>query len=319
MPAVKDVTVVGCGIAGLTSAIRLLEHFPVKIIAKDLPPDTTSDIAAAFWYPYRAYPQQLVLRWSKISLDTFYLESANKLSCVVIKKLIEVFDGPFEEPWWKELVRNFRTAAPEELPLEKRSGFVTDVPLIESGAYLRYLLERFHAGGGVVEQLDEPMAELSSVYRDRAVIVNCTGLGAFHLCGDTGMFPIRGQVLRVEAPRQDVIMLDESGLSYIVPRSADCILGGTAQDNDWNLEVDRETAVGILERCQRLSPAIAGANILADRVGLRPGRNRVRLELESVTSNCAVVHNYGHGGAGFSLSWGCAQDVLDLVLQYRSS
>lgn len=316
MPAVNDVIVVGCGIAGLTSAIRLLGHFSVKIIAKDLPPDTTSDIAAAFWYPYRAYPQELVLRWSKISLDAFYLESETKDSCVVVKKLIEVFDGPLVEPWWKELVSNFRPAAPEELPAGKLSGFVADVPLIESGAYLRYLLELFHSRGGTIEQLDESLEDFSSICRDGRVIVNCTGLGAFLLCGDTSLYPIRGQLLRIEAPRQEVILLDESGLSYIVPRSADCILGGTAQDNDWNLEIDRATAVGILERCKRLSPAIAGAKILADRVGLRPGRNRVRLELESVTPNCAVVHNYGHGGAGFSLSWGCAQDVLDLVLQH---
>jgi D-amino-acid oxidase len=53
--------------------------------------------------------------------------------------------------------------------------------------------------------------------------------------------------------------------------------------------------------------------VLAHRVGLRPVRPQVRLETQAVPGGRHVVHNYGHGGAGVTLSWGCALAVAGAV------
>ena len=98
-----------------------------------------------------------------------------------------------------------------------------------------------------------------------------------------------------------------------MPRSNDCVLGGTADEGDWNTEPNPETAEGILRRCTALEPRLAGAEILEHRVGLRPGRPEVRLESETLADGTPCVHNYGHGGSGVTLSWGCAEEALELV------
>jgi D-amino-acid oxidase len=56
-------------------------------------------------------------------------------------------------------------------------------------------------------------------------------------------------------------------------------------------------------------------SVLAERVGLRPfRRSGVRLERDQLRDGRTVIHNYGHGGAGFTLSWGCAREVLDIAV-----
>jgi D-amino-acid oxidase len=159
-----------------------------------------------------------------------------------------------------------------------------------------------------VGSLDEPLAEVG-------VVVNCAGLGARQLVGDDQVYPVRGQIVRVEPLPVDRILLDEDeerGLTYIVPRSADCILGGTAELNNWSLEPDMATAQAIIERCARLVPEVREARVLGHMVGLRPGRDAVRLEAERKDGGL-VVHNYGHSGAGITLSWACAEEVAGLV------
>jgi D-amino-acid oxidase len=78
-------------------------------------------------------------------------------------------------------------------------------------------------------------------------------------------------------------------------------------------------AEAIRERCIALVPALKDATVLEHKVGLRPGRKEVRLELEPLANNRAVIHNYGHGGAGFTLSWGCAAEVADRAEAYVDS
>lgn len=100
--------------------------------------------------------------------------------------------------------------------------------------------------------------------------------------------------------------------SDIIPRLSSVVLGGTADENVEDMNVDVEAAASIRDRCIQLVPELAGAKPLADRVGIRPCRSTVRLELEWV-QGCRVVHNYGHGGSGVTLSWGCAADVVALL------
>jgi D-amino-acid oxidase len=149
------------------------------------------------------------------------------------------------------------------------------------------------------------------------VVVNCAGLGARELVGDSAVYPVRGQIVRVSNPGLTVSVRDEQhpgGRAYVHPRVDDCILGGTMDEGRWDTAVDLAAGAAILERCFDLVPALRGARVLEHVVGLRPGRSTVRLEEgEPLDSGARVVHNYGHGGAGITLSWGCAREVVTLV------
>lgn len=95
------------------------------------------------------------------------------------------------------------------------------------------------------------------------------------------------------------------------------VLGGTHQEHDYNRNPDAKDTEFILVGCSALIPSLKTAPVLREWVGLRPGRGSVRLELDNYQTNAGrkllVIHNYGHGGAGVTLSWGCAYDVLGLV------
>lgn len=150
------------------------------------------------------------------------------------------------------------------------------------------------------------------------LIVNCSGLGSRTLVGDTHVYPVRGQVLKVEAPWLKHFIRDGDGKTYIFPGVHGVTLGGTRQEGDWRLQVHRGEAEGILERSSRLEPSLTKAKVLGEWVGLRPGRRNLRVEREAVYLQgrwVPVVHNYGHGGFGVTLAWGTALDALGLVSQ----
>jgi D-amino-acid oxidase len=309
-----DVVVVGAGVLGLSAAIRLQEAgLSVRVVARDLPPDTTSGVAAAIWYPYRAYPERDVLRWGQNTYTVFEQMAATPATGVRMGVTTELFRDPVPDPWWRPAVTDLRRCRPAELPEGYRDGLVFTTPVVEMPTYLAGLWRRFGSGGGVMEQRTvESLGEFAGTTQ---AVVNCAGLGAGQLAGDATVVPIRGQVVRVENPGLDRVVLDEHGddVTYIVPRTDDCILGGTAQVGETDLQPDPRTAAAILRRCTALEPRLAGARVLGHRVGLRPGRPAVRLEREVDRDGTRCVHCYGHGGAGVTLSWGCAADVVELV------
>jgi D-amino-acid oxidase len=133
------------------------------------------------------------------------------------------------------------------------------------------------------------------------------------LSGDLTVTPVRGQVVCVEQFGLEEWTLDAAGPTYVVPRSHDIVVGGTDADGAWEPRPDPYTANEIIERASALVPEIARAKVLAHRVGLRPARPTVRLGAEMTPAGGTIVHCYGHGGAGVTASWGCADDVLALV------
>jgi D-amino-acid oxidase len=129
------------------------------------------------------------------------------------------------------------------------------------------------------------------------------------------MSPVRGQVVYVEQVGLERWWLDGAapgGPVYVVPRSKDIVVGGTDDEGEWDRRPDPDVAKLILSRAVGLVPALARAKVIGHRVGLRPARPSVRLEAEDAEGR-RVVHCYGHGGAGVTLSWGCADEVADLV------
>ena len=184
------------------------------------------------------------------------------------------------------------------------------LPVIEMPLYLPHLASRVLQGGGTIER--RRIASLDDACAASRVVVNASGLGARALCQDETVAPIRGQVVRVRNPglTQFVVDVDApNGATYIIPRSEDCVLGGTADDGAWDAVPDMSTAARIIERCAMLEPALRSVEVLEHRVGLRPGRPAVRIEAEPF-GRATVIHNYGHGGAGVTVAWGCAADVV---------
>ena len=310
-----EVLVIGCGVSGLSCGIRLLEAgFAARIWARALPPQTTSNVAAAVWYPYKAYPEALVGRWAASAYADFVQLAKIAGTGVTIREGMEIFPHPVGDPWWRDALPGFRRAEVAELPPGYQDGYVFAAPVIEMPIYLPYLMQRFSDLGGQI-QVREVRA-IEEAFAQHDVVVNCSGLGARELVGDTTLVPIRGQVVRVAQVGIERFVLDEHGprgMAYIVPRSADCILGGTAEEGNENLDPDPAIASAIVERCVALEPRLRAAAILEHRVGLRPGRPAVRLEAERPAAGKLLVHNYGHGGAGVTLSWGCARAVLELI------
>ena len=135
---------------------------------------------------------------------------------------------------------------------------------------------------------------------------------------DSQVYSVRGQVLSVQAPWLKHFIRDGDGKTYIYPGIHSVTIGGTRQEDDWRMEVDKEDTESILQRCCRLEPSLSKAKILHEWVGLRPSRNNPRVEREEVQMHgrkVPVVHNYGHGGWGVTLAWGTALDALGLVRQ----
>ncbi len=315
-----QVIVVGGGVSGLSCAVRLLEAgHPVELWTRDALDRTTSNVAAAVWYPYRVGPEELTPAWGLASYAVFKELTSVPGAGVSMRRGVELFAGRPEAAAWRADLDDFRALEPGELPDGYASGYASEVPVIEMPVYLPWLAGQVRDLGGTIVTRDAP--SLDAALAEAPVVVNCAGLGARELAGDAEVYPIRGQIVRVSRGEVDTFLFDEQhpeGVAYIVPRSGDCVLGGTAEIGVEGLEVDPAEVAAIVARCEALDPRLAGARVLGTAVGLRPGRREVRLELEPRTSTVeprrrAVIHDYGHGGAGVTLSWGCAAEVARLL------
>ena len=316
MTSRRDVTVVGAGVVGLTCALRLAEAgHGVQVVARDRGDATTSSVAAAVWYPYRALPYELVLGWAETSYQEFVgLARVEPAAGVRLRAGTELLrdDGP--DPWWASAVPDLvKVTGEPHVPAEFAIGWRFTAPVVDMSRYLPWLESRLAAPGIVPKHAD--LAHLAEPRLVGEVVVDCSGLGARTLVPDPSVTPVRGQVVVVEQVGLDEWVVDDGdgrAPTYVVPRVDDVVVGGTAEEGADDLAVDDATAAGILQRAIALVPALADARILRHKVGLRPARPTVRLDAEG-RGGRPVVHCYGHGGAGVTLSWGCAADVVDLV------
>jgi len=315
-----DILVIGCGVSGLTTGLCLLEAgHTVSIWAKELPPHTTSNVAAAIWYPYKAYPIDRVTAWGKQALQKFKTLQIVKESGIFMTTILEVRPTPSCDPWWATAVEDFRHASREELPAGYRDGYTFQTPVIDTFVYLDYLMRTFQALHGQIVQ--RTITSLAEAFAQRHIVVNCSGLGARELVGDHVLRPAKGQVVRIKPNGFRRVLVDGEGrnrLAYIVPRTHDIVLGGTDEEQNESTEVDPAVTQDILRRCAQLAPEFAAVtrdDIVNEVCGLRPVRSTVRVEAERITPDHLLVHNYGHGGAGITLSWGCAAEVVERVAE----
>ena len=307
----RKVTVVGSGIIGLTSAIALQEAgFGVRLFAKEKFDFTLSHKVGAVWFPYSIEPRKKVDRWAAVSYARYEKESEYAAGVSMISFLNAYKDLKHEE-WIHQLpAGTVREATWDELPKGMKKGLIADVPLTEPPLYLPYLFDQFLNQGGTFELKNfNSLEELAS---QDSLVVNCTGLGAKALCKDEDLHPMRGQILRAE--KLDIPSFadptQKGALSYIIGRSGDSIIGGTDYDQDWNEEEDPEDTSRILSRLRGFGIG-EPPKILETVVGLRPKRSSVRFEFDRDFPS--VFHNYGHGGAGYTVAWGCALELAQIL------
>ncbi len=298
----RRVIVVGAGVVGLTCAVRLLEAgHRVDVVARDLPLETTSSVAAALWYPYRALPQDRVTAWAATSYAVLAELAGDDRTGVRMLAGTELLREPAPDPWWRSAVPSLdRETA---LPPGYADGWTFVSPVVDMPVLLRWLVARVEELGGTLTRMN-----LSALPADGSLVVNATGLGARHFAADPTVVPVRGQVVVVEQVGIDRWTLDGAGLTYVVPRTHEVVVGGTDVEGEWSRTPDPAVAEQVLHRATALVPELEGARVLRHKVGLRPARPGVRLERVG-----DVVHCYGHGGAGVTLAWGCAAEVAEMV------
>ena len=307
-----EVIVVGGGVIGLTTAVVLAESGArVRVWTRETVELTTSAVAGALWWPYRIEPEALVGEWALQSLRVYEELAARPEETGV--RMVEGVQGGTrldELGPWARRVPGLREARAEEYA---GGGLWARLPLIDMSTHLPWLRERFLRAGGTVEEAS--VTDLTEV--PAPVVVNCTGLDSLDLVPDRSMRPVRGQLVVVENPGITTwfTSVDHAAdtSTYFFPQPGGLILGGTAEEDVWSMTPDPATAEAIIARCAAIRPEIAEARVLEHRVGLRPTRPSVRLEREVLPDGRVLVHNYGHGGAGITVAWGCAREAAELV------
>ena len=310
-----NVAIVGAGVSGLTCGVVFAEcGYRTAIFAKETGKQTTSGAAAAVWFPYDARPAKRVIPWA---LETYQVladlarMSASGVSMIELRQFSRT--GEIQIPDWA-ISLGAHPVIPRKVEGSLkffRNGFALTVPLMDTTIYLDYLANRFIAAGGSIAS-NVRLEKLEDVDSKFDLVINCAGIGARELVHDRDLEPHRGQVAVV--PRVDglscAIVCDDAPLMYAIPRTNDCVFGGTNEISD-NLAADPVTTSKIVGECSRVL-SIESPRLLSERVGLRPFRKSgVRLESDRLRDGRAVIHNYGHGGAGFTLSWGCAREVVE--------
>jgi len=263
---VTSFAVLGCGVIGLSTA-RLLQRkgFQVTIYAKDLPPETTSNIAGALWAPVSVYEDN---KAGNEFMTQFNL--ASKIS----HRIFQDFVGDKYGVWW---IRNYFLGNNFDFPGGKDLypgyqehhnaktyfGFpdVSEINtmMIEPPIYLNALMEDFYLAGGKLKVKHFDSIQTISQLPEK-VIMNCTGLGAGKLFNDKEIIPVKGQ-LTVLLPQAEInysyVLPSHDNLLYMFPRKDGIILGGTSEKGNWSLEPSAEESERILNGHHKISESLA--------------------------------------------------------------
>jgi D-amino-acid oxidase len=321
-----DVLVIGAGVSGLTTAVCLAEAGARVAVQAELPPGwTTSAVAGAIWGPHLVGPADRVDRWGLATLERLYELAGPDHPGTGIRLLggrqVAGPDG-FTEDLIGPLA-DVRPCGSSDLPEGYASGWRYTAPVISMPVYLDYLADRLTKAGGTLETGITFGSPAEAAGRTAAkVLVNCTGTGAHGFARDPDVVPVRGQAVVVRNPGLSEFFIGIGrdgaaaghGLVYLFPHESTVVLGGTQDTGSWSREPSPATAARIIAGCAAVEPALRNAEVIAHKAGLRPTRPQVRLEAEDLAGGRTLVHNYGHGGAGVTLSWGCAADAAALAL-----
>ncbi|OGM48161.1 D-amino acid oxidase [Aspergillus bombycis] len=227
------------------------------------------------------------------------------------------------------------------------SGYTHDAPIINTDKALAYLMALVQRKGAtletrVVKDLKETGQQLLVDYK-ADIIVNATGLGAKELVNDQDVYPVRGAIRRVENTRyskfrhlNDAYLVPAqmgpgdvpSKTVFIVPRNDDILYVGSIiqrHSNTMNLTPESPEVRQMWDRAGEFMPSLSHAgfvNHFPFAQGLRPfTKKNVKVRADE---DCGfpLVHNYGHGGSGWTLGIGtaqCAVYILTTIIHDRNS
>ena len=331
--AAPSICVVGAGIVGLTTAIQLQNEFPqskITIIADKFDADTTSFGAAGVFRPMRFklkgttsldFTEWVEESWrvfSNLAKSSF----AGEAGCEIIAGY-EFYSKDHDASDLQATIYSRQPVTEHEMSMfrgpKHKYGYRTTNILASPVRLLPFLMTKFKERGGVV--VFGHLKSLEELVGKFKFVVNCCGLGAKDLVQDTHMIPVRGQVIKVEAPWIKTYYYAENedgSCVYVYPAPDFVVVGGCKQFGDDELNPRKTDHDAIWQRACQVFPSLEKATQLGDWVGLRPARYPLRLEFETMefkSGRLRVVHNYGHGGDGIALSFGTAAHAVTLVKQ----
>ncbi|KAG6853358.1 hypothetical protein C0991_005032 [Blastosporella zonata] len=359
----NSVLVCGFGIIGLTTSIRLLQAgFSVTVVASHLPGDPlsayyASSAAGAHHLSFAADDDERQQMLDRKTFDVMWKEEEDEGESSGIMRLTqrEFFGSDGEKHiTFFESLPDFAIYSPADRPSFAKHAVSFTSLTMDTPIYLQKLVSRFKTLGGILYRasLDSLSSALqfSPPSHEPIAIVNCTGIGSLTLkdVHDTDMYPIRGQIIVLNAPwikegRTKQVGKLEGGeggeRTYIIPRrSGEVVIGGTREVDDWTTEPRPDISLDIKRRALSLFPELAPESsrmngrtpvpsdldpiVLREVVGFRPARKSgLRLERgddlvvpsNDHTRRIPVLHNIGHSGAGWQSSWGCADEILKMV------
>jgi D-amino-acid oxidase len=323
-----EVVVVGAGVIGLTTAICLVEAgLTVLVVSAEQPRQTTSAAAGAMWGPHLVGMDDRIGRWAAVTLERLAELRAPRVGAAALAGIVREAPGVAAtaavdgDPPEYAAAGSLAPCGPDEVPAGYRACWRLSAPLIAMPGYLDYLANRLSRAGGSIAPGPrlQTLADARNAAPAARVIVNCAGYGARDLVPDPAVTAVRGQAVVVRNPGITEFFVGSGAahwpLVYLFPHDDVVLLGGTEERGSTSREPDPRTAERIVAACIAIRPELRGATVLGHRVGLRPVRPSVRLEAaERTADGVVVVHSYGHGGAGVTLSWGCAEDATRLVL-----
>lgn len=349
----RSIVVVGAGVIGLTTAIRLSEighnvtvitqHTPATVLGGEIDDAETalytSSGSGGLWMPFLLGGEE-VKNWATVTYEEF-AKAPPDVGVSMREGFVLSANNESVLPWYTDLtsgtIRHRSNDA--RIPPEYKGAFHFHAPVVQMERYLPHLQERLEQlnvqillTASLNETADEKtMWTLAQVrkfargkYGDDVLLVNCTGMGASHLSNDT-MIPGRGVTVLVRKPSDKDYFISENILdghlshdgllAYAIPRGEAYTLGGTFFKGDWSLSSTTEERDGVIERALSiLQKERDHVEVISSWTGLRPITSDGNARVGiQHGAGGDVIANYGHGGSGVTTCWGCADKVVLIV------